>query len=108
MKLTISLYEFDDEHEQMEKEDNIGLKFYSKNSKIIDFFGINVIISMEDKYMRLIKRDRYLNQLINVIGVPDIKIITEVRRSGKSKLLEAFKKYWLLEQDMKIILMKEL
>ena len=43
--------------------------------------------------MRLINRDKYLNQLINVIGVPDIKITTGVRRSGKSKLLEAFKKY---------------
>lgn len=43
--------------------------------------------------MKLIKRDKYLNKLINVIGVPDIKIITGVRRSGKSKLLEAFKEY---------------
>ena len=43
--------------------------------------------------MKLIKRDKYLNQLINVIGVPDIKIITGVRRAGKSKLLEALKKY---------------
>ena len=34
----------------------------------IDFFGINVIIFMENKFMRLIRRDRYLNQLINVIG----------------------------------------
>lgn len=43
--------------------------------------------------MKLIKRGRYLNELINVMGVPDIKIITGVRRSGKSKLLEAFKEY---------------
>ncbi len=43
--------------------------------------------------MKLIVRETYLNSIINVIGTPDIKIIIGVRRSGKSKLLEAFKKY---------------
>ena len=43
--------------------------------------------------MKLITRETYLNSMINVIDTPDIKIITGVRRSGKSKLLEAFKKY---------------
>ncbi len=43
--------------------------------------------------MKLINRNQYLEKMIHVIGTPDIKVITGVRRSGKSKLLEAFKDY---------------
>lgn len=43
--------------------------------------------------MKLIERDGYLAKLINVMGTPDIKVLTGVRRSGKSKLLELFKEY---------------
>ena len=43
--------------------------------------------------MKLIDRNQYLDKMISVIGTPDIKVITGVRRSGKSKLLEAFKDY---------------
>ena len=45
--------------------------------------------------MKLIERDFYLQKMKNVIGTPDMKVITGVRRSGKSKLLESFKQYVL-------------
>ncbi len=40
--------------------------------------------------MKLITRQSYLDQLLAVKDIPDIKIITGIRRSGKSKLMDAF------------------
>lgn len=48
---------------------------------------------MEATTLKLIERTKYMNKIIDLIGTPDIKVITGVRRSGKSKLLEAFKEY---------------
>ena len=42
--------------------------------------------------MKIIERE-YLNRIIRVISTPDIKVITGIRRSGKSKLIALFIKY---------------
>jgi hypothetical protein len=55
--------------------------------------------------MKLIDRPLYINRLKRIKGSPDIKIITGIRRCGKSRLLQAFVKYiQATENDANIIL----
>ena len=53
--------------------------------------------------MKLIKRQSYIDRLLNIRGTPDIKIIVGVRRGGKSKLLESFRDLLSLDSGVNII-----
>ena len=58
---------------------------FQKNKKIY-FLKVS-------SYMKTITRTKYLNRIIELNQTPDIKIITGIRRSGKSKLMQAYIEY---------------
>lgn len=49
--------------------------------------------------MKTIVRKKYLNRIIELKDTPDIKIITGIRRSGKSKLMQAYIEYLKTNYD---------
>ena len=54
--------------------------------------------------MNRIIHNKYLKEFIDLSGTPDIKVITGVRRSGKSVLLQQFADYLRdTEKDVNII-----
>ncbi|OON85369.1 ATPase [Oribacterium sp. C9] len=53
--------------------------------------------------MKIIDRKDYLNRLIRLRNTPDIKIITGVRRSGKSELVRAYMDWIRTNEDTNII-----
>jgi len=56
------------------------------------------MLLLEVILVKIIKR-KYLQDIIDVMGTPDIKVITGVRRSGKSELLHMFCNYIKANDD---------
>ena len=62
-------------------------------------------MGMGDSDMQFIVRQKYLDELIELYGTPDIKVITGIRRSGKSVLLQEFITYLQsLEEKSNIVM----
>lgn len=60
--------------------------YYFQKCKKFNFLKAN-------KFMKTILRKKYLDRMIDLKDTPDIKIITGIRRSGKSQLMQAYVEY---------------
>ena len=65
----------------------------------MNFLDIITLNRPREELRMLIQREEYLNKLIALKDKKIIKVVTGVRRCGKSKLLEMYRK-WLLEQGV--------
>ena len=63
------------------------------------FLDIITLNRPREELRMLIQREEYLNKLIALKDKKIIKVVTGVRRCGKSKILEMYRK-WLLEQGV--------
>lgn len=74
--------------------------FYWRNLNFFRFLPVDCYNIGEESNMKLIERELYLNKLKELVSVhsPDIKVLTGVRRAGKSKLLEKLKDF-IMESD---------
>ena len=72
-------------------KENLFLHITKRSEQILQWSKA-IFLKVGD-YMKTIMRAKYLDRIIELNGTPDIKIITGIRRSGKSKLMQAYIAY---------------
>ena len=73
--------------------------FHFPNRKKMQFWEVKNT-QKKSLHMKIIERPDYLESLQNVRLMPDIKVVTGVRRAGKSELIRMYME-WLRKNDKK-------